>query len=290
MIKKSRLNNPECISLRQRVGNGVLSQCLFLCLLAWLLIYCLTSCEPKEEIITTDNNVRLEFSTDSIKFDTVFVNTTSVSRSIWVYNRRPNAVKIAEIKLEQANPAFQLIVDGQETRQANNVLLRGQDSLLVIVKVNIPATQDTAAFIQTDALSFLTNANQQRVALVSYGQNAYFHSKAEILTNTTWKADKPHVVYGLVSVAAGVKLLIEPGSKIYFHKDAALVVNGSLEVKGTARKRVLFTGVRREQLYATVPGQWQGIKFGATSKNNSIEFADIKNATFGLWAANPDQD
>ncbi|MDQ3289712.1 MAG: hypothetical protein M3Q05_00325, partial [Bacteroidota bacterium] len=28
----------------------------------------------------------------------------------------------------------------------------------------------------------------------------------------------------------------------------------------------------------------------AASTNNFIQFADIKNATFGLWAANPDQD
>ncbi|QMU30966.1 hypothetical protein [Adhaeribacter radiodurans] len=255
-----------------------------------MFIYGLGSCEPKEEIVTTDSKAQLEFSTDSLKFNTVFVNTASASRAVWVYNRRSNAIKITEIKLEQANPAYQLIVDGQETTQANNVLLRGKDSLLVIVKVTIPATQDTAAFIQTDALSFLVNSNQQRVVLVSYGQNAYFHSKTEITTNTTWKADKPHVVYGSVSVAAGGKLIIEPGSKIYFHKDAALIVKGSLEVKGTVNKRVLFTGDRRERLYAAVPGQWLGIKFEATSTYNYIQFADIKNATFGLWAANPDQD
>ncbi|PSR55229.1 hypothetical protein AHMF7605_17800 [Adhaeribacter arboris] len=271
-------------------GGKLFPQRLLFGFLFWLFIYALASCEPKEEIITTDTSAQLEFSTDSVKFDTVFVNTTSVSRAVWVYNRHSKAVKITEIKLGLANPAYRLVVDGQETNQVNNILLRGEDSLLVVIKVKIPPTPDTAAFIQTDVLSFLTNTNRQRVALVSYGQNAYFHSKTEITVNTIWKADKPHVVYGSVNVAAGVKLEIEKGAKIYFHKDAALVINGRLEVKGAANKRVLFTGDRRERLYAAVPGQWQGIKFEATSTNNSIQFADIKNATFGLWVANPDQD
>lgn len=290
LLKALRLKKVESPHSPGRGWGGVLLPYLPIYFLTWLIIYGLASCEPKEEIITTDTNALLELSTDSIKFDTIFVNTGSISQAVWVYNRQAKAVKITEIKLEQASAAYQLIIDGQETNQANNIMLRGQDSLLVLVKVKISPTTDTTAFIRTDALSFLTNANRQRVALVSYGQNAYFHSKMELTANTTWKADQPHVVTNFVRVAPGVKLTIEPGAKIYFHKDAALLVNGSLRVNGAAKKRVLFTGARLERLYTAVPGQWQGIKFEATSQNNYIGFADLKNATYGLWAANPDQD
>ncbi|RDC65758.1 hypothetical protein [Adhaeribacter pallidiroseus] len=269
-----------------KVSARLAAFCLTFC---WLL-YSLTACEPKEDIITTNPTAKLEFSTDSIKFDTVFVNTGSVSRAVWVYNRQEKAVKISEVKLAQADAAYQLIIDGQEANEVNNLLLRGQDSLLVLVKVKIPATSDTSAFILTNAITFLTNSNRQQIPVVSYGQNAYFHNKTEITANTTWKADKPHVINHFVKVNAGVKLTIEAGAKIYFGKDAALLVNGSLQVNGTSNKRVSFKGIRRELLYDDVPGQWQGIKFEATSQDNHLYFADIKNATYGLWAANPDND
>ncbi|QNF32788.1 hypothetical protein HUW51_08600 [Adhaeribacter swui] len=273
-------------TFKTKTSGRLLVLCFFI---SWTL-YSLTACEPKEDIITTDPAAKLEFSTDSVKFDTVFVNTSSASRAVWVYNRQNKAVKISEIKLAQGNNAYQLTIDGQETNHASNVLVRGRDSLLVLVKAKIPTTTDTTAFILTDAITFLTNANRQQIPVVSYGQNAYFHTKAEITTNAIWKADKPHVVNNFVRVKTGVKLAIEKGAKIYFGKDAALFIHGSLQVNGTHNQRVAFKGIRRELFYASVPGQWQGIKFEATSQNNSIHFADIKNATYGLWAANPDRD
>lgn len=258
--------------------------------LAWMLMYLVAGCEPKEEVITTNSKALLEFSTDSVKFDTIFVSTGSISQAVWVYNRNAKAVKIDEIKLANANPAFQLLINGQQTDQAQNILLRGKDSLLVLIKVTIPPTPDTAAFLQQDVLSFLTNANRQQIPLISYGQNAYFHQKVEITTNTTWQADKPHVVFDFVRVAPNVTLTIEKGTKIYFHKDATLFINGRLKVNGTVNRRVIFASDRRERYYADVPGQWQGIKFEGTSANNYIRFAEVKNATYGLWANNPDHD
>ncbi len=278
---------PKAISFFKIILSGRLAA--FYLTICWL-IYSLTACEPKEDIITTDSTAKLEFSTDSVKFDTVFVNTVSVSRAVWVYNRQDKAVKISEVKLAQADAAYQLTIDGQEANQVNNLLLRGQDSLLVLVKVKIPATFDTSAFILTNAITFLTNSNRQQIPVLSYGQNAYFHTKTEITTNTTWEADKPHVVNSFVKVNTGVKLTIAPGAKIYFGKDAALLISGSLQVNGTSNRRVIFKGIRRETLYNDVPGQWQGIKFEASSQDNNIYFADIKNATYGLWAANPDQN
>ena len=263
---------------------------LFTCLLGPLLFYLVAGCEPKEDIITTNPKAALEFSTDSVKFDTVFVSTGSISQAVWVYNRNAKAVKINEVKLTNANPVYQLIIDGQATNQVQNILLRGKDSLLVLVKVTIPPSSDSIPFLQQDVLSFLTNSNRQEVPLITYGENAYFHKKEEITANTTWSADKPHVVFDFVRIAPNVTLTIEKGTRVYFHKEAALLVNGQLKVNGTAEKRVQFAGDRRERYYADVPGQWQGIKFEGTSSNNDIRFAEIKNATYGLWANNPDQD
>jgi len=51
---------------------------------------------------------------------------------------------------------------------------------------------------------------------------------------------------------------------------------------------VRFQGDRLEVGYADIPGQWGGIIFTGSSTNNSIRYAEIKNATFGALLYNPD--
>ena len=59
-------------------------------------------------------------------------------------------------------------------------------------------------------------------------------------------------------------------------------------VKATNANIVRFQGDRLEPDYADIPGQWGGIVFTATSRNNSIRYAEIKNSTFGALLLNPE--
>lgn len=258
-----------------------------LVLLPLLLLLGLFSCEPRDEVITSDPSAVLELSGDTVLFDTVFVSRGSITKRLKVYNRNEKAVRISEIALGGAAASpFQLTINGVQSPRANNLELRGGDSLYVLVKVNINPTDENQPFLVSDSILFRTNGQQQNVKLVAYGQNAYFHRKGAIGT-TVWENDKPHVLLDSVLVREGATLTIRKGSHIYGSNKAVLLVSGQLQVEGTPEERVTFSGYRREEAYQTAPGQWEGIRILTRSGGNEIRYADIMNTVYGLRIGNP---
>lgn len=68
---------------------------------------------------------------------------------------------------------------------------------------------------------------------------------------------------------------------LYVYKEGTLVVNG------TIGNRPSFQGYRLEPAYKDAPAQWRGIWLSALSKNNSIDWAIIKNANIGVRIRSP---
>ncbi|MDX5481342.1 MAG: hypothetical protein LPK07_06630 [Hymenobacteraceae bacterium] len=258
-----------------------------LAILPLLLLLSMFSCEPKDEVISSDPGAKLEFSADTVLFDTVFVSQGSVTKRLKVYNRNEKAVRISEVTLAGAGASpYQLTVNGAQSPLLNNLELRGGDSLYVLVKVKINPSDENLPFLVADSILFQTNGNRQNVKLVAYGQNAYFHRK-EAIGTTVWESDKPHVLLDSVLVKEGATLTIRKGAQIYGSNKAVLLVNGQLLVEGTPEERVTFSGYRREPDYQKAPGQWEGIRILAKSAGNRILYADIKNAVYGLRIGNP---
>ena len=102
--------------------------------------------------------------------------------------------------------------------------------------------------------------------------------------NITFTNDKPYLIYGYVGVSSNSILTIDAGSMLYFHdnsgivveKDATVIVNGELE------NEVLFEDDRLEPQFEDTAGQWGTIWLRAGSKNNSINYAIIKNNIIGV--------
>lgn len=275
-------------------------------LLPWFLVcscllMLLPGCEPKEDMLTASADARLEFSADTVFFDTVFVQTGSVTKRLWAYNRNSRAVKVETITLgTPTNSPYTIIVNGDQGAVAKDVEIRGKDSLLILVRTTITPGQADVPFLVEDKLRFRTNGNDQDVNLRAFGQNAYFHQANDVLPcRSVWRNDKPHVVLGAVGIGAGCTLTMEEGTRVFFHAGGALIVKGSLlvnprfdpgseEVKADDPRIVRFAGDRREAYYNDVPGQWAGIQFDSTSsRNNVVRYAEIKNASFGLLVYNP---
>ncbi|MBC6608145.1 hypothetical protein H8B13_15060 [Hymenobacter sp. BT188] len=258
----------------------------------------LLGCEPKEEIVTRDSSARLEFSADTLLFDTIFVQTGTVTKRLWVYNRNRRAVQVEQIALKTANSPYTLTVSGASGPSTQDVEIRGRDSLLLLVKAKLGPGAENTPFLVEDQVQFRTNGNEQQVALVAYGQNAYFHTAETLACNTVWRNDKPHVIYDFVRVDAGCTLTIEAGARVYVHAGSGIVIKGRLlvnpdlapseELKPDDPRFVRFAGDRLEAAYREIPGQWRGIQFDATSQGNVVRYAEIKNAGFGLLVFNPE--
>ncbi len=279
------------------------------------LLTLLPGCEPKENLVQTSGS--LEFSADTVLFDTVFTTVRTVTKRLWVYNRNRGAVKTDVSLAAAAGTPFSVLINGDAGPAVSGVTIRGNDSLLVLVRAVIGDNgQATVAkqFLVSEDLRFRTNGNEQVVKLVAYGQNAYFHRADIIRADVTWATDKPHVIINAdvvqggvaypvgVIVTQGVTLRIPRGARVYSHAGAFLQVDGTLlvndlsepnafvptdTVKAGNANIVRFQGDRLEPYYNDIPGQWGGIVFTETSSNNHIRYAEIKNATFGALLYNP---
>lgn len=250
--------------------------------LLFLLIW-ISSCR-KDFIITDDPSAKLSFSKDTVMFDTVFTTVGSVTKRFTIYNRNKNAVKISSISLvQETNEAkYRLNVDGISGNLIKDVELPGNDSVFVFVEVTMKADGRDLPFFVNNEIVFQTNGNTQKVQVVSYGQNAHFYTDSVLAGNITWTNDLPYVIYGGILVDTLSTLTIQPGVRVYLHKDAQIYVIGTLQVNGTLQDSVTFRGDRLEQEYYNEPGQWNSIQFLPGSINNKINYATIKGSVFGV--------
>lgn len=238
-----------------------------------------TSCTKID--YTTDPEEVLEFSKDTLMFDSVFTTIGSVSLYLSVINPHNDALLIEDIFLEGGDDSqYRINVDGQgidsvgaPLTHVEDVTILPGDSMYIFVEVTVDPTNTSSAFICEDALKFTTNTVEQEVKLIAYGRNAYFHHQPGNWFNSSnppdqvlecdevWTSDLPHVIYGPLRVEPGCSLTIEAGTEVYVHKGAGIwVQGGTLNVEGTLNEKVVFQGDRLEDLYSDEAGQW-GLEF-----------------------------
>jgi hypothetical protein len=245
------------------------------------VIFC--SCKRADEKITTSHDAKLEFSADTVLFDTVFSTIGSTTQAFFVFNRNKNTVKISNIRVGgMAASNFVITINGDQTYSKNDLEINGKDSILVLVKVLINPQNQNTPYLVADSIIFNTNENIQQVKLVAYGQDANFLNNVTLPCNTTWNSAKPYVLYNTVTVPAGCVLTIGKGVKIYSHKNSILDVKGTLLVQGQPDSLVRFYGDNLASGYSDLPAQWGGIIIESGSKNNVVDWAYIKNAVTGI--------
>jgi hypothetical protein len=198
----------------------------------------------KGERITTDTNARLSIENNKLLFDTIFTSIGSTTKRIKIVNQNSDAVKVSGISLAGANAsAFSLNINGENTFNKTDLVINGQDSINLFVKVTINPNAQNLPFLVQDSIILNTNGNRQVIQLSAYGQNAIFITESVISNNTTWTKSLPYIISGALTVKNGVSLNIQPGAKVYFHKDANLNVEGNLMVNGTIAEPVLFVAI-----------------------------------------------
>lgn len=242
----------------------------------------------RKEKFTNDPSAKLKFSTDTVFFDTIFTAIGSATYRFTVINDNENSVVISKIGLKEgSNSKFRLNVDGLNGNEQSDVSIRGKDSIFVFVEVTVDPNDMTNPFVLEDAIEFETNGNKQDVKLVAWGQNAYFYYNVSTGGGgNTFElpVDKPNVMYGYFIVDSADVMNIPAGAKIHMHSGAILFVykEASLHINGTAENPVIIQGDRLEDSYKEDAGQWERIWLYATSKDNTIDYAIIKNGNIGV--------
>ncbi|MCY1721346.1 hypothetical protein OU798_13405 [Prolixibacteraceae bacterium Z1-6] len=249
-------------------------------LLAGALFISLFSCEDEGYLSSTD--AQLQFSVDTITFDTIFTTIGSTTQRFTVRNPYDENVLISRIRLGGGDVSnFRLNVNGIVGNELYELEVPAKDSIFVFVEVTIDPTGQNLPMVVQDSIEFTTNTNFQTINLIAYGQD-FKLVKGEVIGTTTWTAEKPYLVYDYAYVDSTSTLTIEPGTKIYFHKDAGMYVRGTLMAKGDFQNQIHFLADRLEPSYANIPDQWNGIVLYSGSHDNVMNYVTIKNANIGL--------
>ena len=233
-------------------------------------------------------SLRLEFSTDTVSFDTIFTDKVSPSAMFIVHNRNKNSLRINDVRLGSGGTSgFDVLVDGQYGTVMRDLEIRAKDSLFVVASVKLDKNGLDVPFLVKDSLIFtLESGVEQKVILVAHGRDVVFMYGESITSDKTFTAGH-YVVYDSLTVAKDVVLNIEKGATFYFHDKACLKVRGTLNVKGDNASPVVFRGDRTDNLlsdlpYDRVPGKWGGVLIDSTSNGNVLEYCDIHGAEFGV--------
>ena len=259
-----------------------------------------------EPTFNTDPNFRLEFSSDTIKFDTVFTSLGSTTFWLQVHNRSNRDADIQRIELMGGERSqFRMSVSGVDDLVQQHVRLRANDSLRVFLTVTINPDDEANPFLMQDSIRFVVNNHLQHVILQAFGQNAHYHipkrdTLLEIfcpIANDTLRlpfsdavpsdfatSEKPHVIFGFLRVPSGETLVLNAGARLHFAPNSGLLVEGNLQINGTYQNRVIFDGMRMDAAYRNSPGQWDRIWLSSSSGStaNTIRWAIIQNGRIGL--------
>lgn len=258
----------------------------------------------KDEVIT-DSSAQLSFSTDTLLIDTVFTTMGSTTKRLMVYNRNNSKIRISSISLDGGiNSPFRINVDGFYGNIHQDIEIEANDSLFIFIEVTIDPNSSNDLFVVNENIRFITNGNNQSVALVAWGQDAHYFVANQFSSglppivyldkdtsagplNVTWTNDKPYVIYGgYLTLDGNDKLTIDKGVRIHLHNNSGLWVykGGNIVINGTKDEPVTFQGTRLQYNYQEKPGQWDRIWINEGSTDNVFNYVKIKNAYIGIQA------
>lgn len=288
-----------------------------------------SSCRKDFDFSTS--NGTLTFSKDTVYLDTVFSNIGSSTYNLKVYNNSNEDILIPSLTLAQGEASnYRLNVDGMSGKVFENVEILAKDSMYIFIETTIDYNDfknPDATYLYTDEIEFTSGSHSQKVDLVTLVKDAVFiyPSKdddgiVETLTldidgqtvsteiqgryltteELNFTNEKPYVIYGYAAVPNNETLTIDAGSRLHFHANSGLFVGegASLQVNGsystdqeTLENEVVFEGDRLESDFSDVPGQWGTIWLYENSKNHTINYATIKNATVAILSeGNPNEN
>ena len=239
---------------------------------------------------TTAKDAQLFFETDTVSFDTIFTETTSVTERFCVYNRNSKHVRIKQVRLESGGQSsFMINADGQSGNDIGDISVGNNDSIFVFVKARLDKQSSMSPQLVSDNIIFtLENGNEHKVRLEASGQDCQTLNARTLSADTAFSSSSlPIVVYDSLVIAPNATLTIEAGTTVYFHSGARLIVRGGLVTRGTADAPVVLRGDRLDRMFTFLPydrinDQWGGVQVAPTCRRLSIDHTDIHSCSIGL--------
>lgn len=256
-------------------------------LYAILMSVFLVACSEDADF-SVSPSLRLEFSCDTLMFDTLFTSVGSPTAVVKVYNRNSSSLRLSSVTTKSGGASgFRINVDGEYAGVVRDVEIRKNDSMYVFVEATLDRNSADVPLLVTDSLLFMLEGGvEQHISMMAYGRDV------EIMRGRMFEQDgriaKGHyLVYDSLVVGSGATLTIDAGAVLYFHKDVELMVRGRLLAQGTCEQPVVMRGDRTDNMfdylpYDRIPGQWGGVLIDSASNGNAFVHCDIHSAKYGV--------
>ena len=267
----------------------------FLLIVGSLLLLQIMACQ-KDQFITS-SGAGLQFSTDTLAFDTVFTNLGNATRRFKVYNPHDQIIRINRAYLAGGSQSdFKINIDGAVGPNAADIEIPAKDSIYIFATVFIDPNNGDA--FRTDSIMFETDGGGlQRVVLDAYGWNATYIENTVFKNQTvTLTTVRPYIFRGIVAFDSSSCLIIPSGVEIYMYggpysrfQDRGMIYIGHnscirSNVGGNLNNPVEIKTHRLEEDYQAIPFHHSGIVLSKTSKDNIIHGTIIRNAVDGIFA------
>ncbi|MCR5248143.1 MAG: hypothetical protein K6E14_10225, partial [Paludibacteraceae bacterium] len=117
----------------------------------FILFAVFASC--KDDEITTDPQYKLEYSVDTISFDTILGGLTTPYQTLKVYNKSGEKIKISSINYASSNDYFMVNINGRNSHNVTNIEIADGDSMYVFVQTNGDRSGSKIPFALLDSIS-----------------------------------------------------------------------------------------------------------------------------------------
>lgn len=241
-----------------------------------------------EDSFTTSPSSQPRYSVDTLALGTLFTAEPTPTFSFKIFNPHDKALNISSISMrDDPDHCFRLNVDGIAGDRFTDIEIRHNDSIFVFVEATLPDLGLDHPTIYKRHLDITTNGVTSTVVITATGLDATRLKNKVIDSDTRLNASRPYIIYDTLHVAAGTTLTLEAGTKLHFHDKASLVVDGTLISLGSPADVVEMTGDRWGNVvgrvdYEIMSGQWDGVYFSPSSKDNNLEYTSIRNTCYGV--------
>ena len=246
----------------------------------------LTACSDNDSF-STDSSLRLTFSTDTVRLDTLFAEVPSVTYTFWIYNRANDGLRIKTARLEKGNQTgFRVNLDGTFLNPVGQDFeVRKGDSLRVFVEITSYESHSVEPqLVEDNLLLTLESGVEQKVNLRTYSWDALKMTNLEVEEDMTIESEKPLILYGGgIYIAKGATLTLR-NTELYFHDEAGILVDGRL-----VADNCLLRGDRLDYMFDYLPydrvsGQWPGIAILGNAEGCWLTDTEVRNTWNGIWA------
>lgn len=231
------------------------------------LFVALVSC--KDDEITTDPQYRLDYSTDTVSFDTIMGGMLSPFKTLKVYNHSGERINISSISYASTHRYFMININGKNSHEVSNMEIANGDSMYIFVQTNGECSGSELPFSLLDSISISYNGNVDYVYLSAYSETPVILDHFVVKSDTTLSSTQPYLVKDTLKVEEGVTLTIDAGVRLYFHNNASLYVDGILNCNGEVDNPVEMRYFRSDRLpnkffdnnpqFYLAPGNWKGV-------------------------------